>query len=85
MDSQKIQQILGDTVCHDVTDAVERAFVASRQSRNSEGQQALQELLIMLLAATISPQKDEQAAARCILILREAVSSAVGVISSPRN
>jgi hypothetical protein len=73
MTFDQIERALGTDVVAGVQSAVVRAYIASRKTATRNGALALQELLIVLLSATIKPQKDLAAAQHCITSLRQTV------------
>ena len=73
MEFAEIERRLGSNVVAGVQSAIERAYIASRQPNLAGGEEALEELLVAMLAAVLNPAKDVEVAKRCVGRLRDAV------------
>jgi hypothetical protein len=74
MDFGEIERHLGADVVAAVQAAITRAYVASRSGSTADSEQALEELILAMLASVIQPSKDVAAAMRCIELLRSAIA-----------
>lgn len=84
LNTMDIVRTLGCEVVTDLENAVERGFIKSRQSGEA-GQQALEHLLVMLLASIVAPPSDLQSAkkraANCADMLQLIVTEALHIYS----
>lgn len=85
MTVDEIESVLGADVVLQLQGALRNAYVTAHGQGSLQAQSALEELMIVLLAAIAEPFKDETRARQCVVLLRRALADVKSDLARPEH
>ena len=83
MTMDEIERVLGADVVDRVQQALQQAYVVAHGKGTPDAVAALEDLVLLLLAAVIEPAKDDGKARHCLVLLRAALDAVKADLARP--